>query len=36
MTHPAAPKVPRKLTPEEFNTKHGVDAGAKFDDDIPF
>jgi len=33
---PAAPEVPRKLTPEEFNAKHGVDAGAKFDDDIPF
>lgn len=29
-------ELPRKLTPEEFNKKNGINAGAKFDDDIPF
>jgi hypothetical protein len=27
--------LPRKLTPDEFNQKHGI-GGEKFDDDIPF
>ena len=29
-------RAPRKVGPAEFNAKHGIDAGAKFDDDIPF
>lgn len=37
---PTAPlDLPRKLKPEEFNTKHGIDTAAKLDDplgDIPF
>jgi len=28
--------LPRKLKPEEFNAKHGIDSGVKLDDDIPF
>lgn len=32
----AGPDVPRKLKPEEFAAKHGIDTGAKLDDDIPF
>lgn len=33
-----APEMPRKLTPEEFNAKHGLDPKAVLDDDldIPF
>lgn len=33
---PPSPEIPRKLAPEEFAAKHGIDTGAKFDDDIPF
>lgn len=33
-----APVIPRKLTPEEFNQKNGIDPAKSFDDalDIPF
>lgn len=34
---PTAPlDLPRKLKPEEFNAKHGIDSGVTLDDDIPF
>lgn len=42
LTKPAATSgagvagVPRKLKPEEFNAKHGLDGKAAFDDDVPF
>jgi hypothetical protein len=32
----SAQDMPRKLTPEEFNKKHGIDPTKTFDDDIPF
>lgn len=31
-----APDIPRKLTPQEFAAKHGIDLNAKLDEDIPF
>jgi len=30
------PDIPRKLKPEEFNAKHGLDASQAFDDDLTF
>jgi len=30
------PDIPRKLKPDEFNAKHGLDASKVFDDDIAF
>lgn len=35
MSAPTA-EIPRKLTPEEFNQKHGIDTSIPLDDDIPW
>ena len=35
-TSAAAPDVPRRLTPEEFAKKNGIDPKQEFDDTIPF
>lgn len=36
LTTVSAPDIPRKLKPNEFNAKHGLDSSKVFDDDIAF